>query len=57
MTRDGISSQGITPPSAKGKKMTGGVLVQVGENWYYPAGLIDDDNTTDGWTILDMKNL
>lgn len=47
----------IEEHNAKGKRMTGGVLVQVGDSWYYPAGLIDDDNTTDGWTILDMKNL
>lgn len=42
---------------AKGKKMTGGVLVQVGDSWYYPAGLIDDDKTTDGWSRLDLATL
>ena len=42
---------------AKGKKMTGGVLVQVGDSWYYPAGLIDDDKTTDDWSRLDLATL
>lgn len=41
----------------KGKKMTGGVLVKKGENWYYPGGIIEDDRTTDGWTMLELKNL
>ncbi|MBQ7471606.1 MAG: DEAD/DEAH box helicase family protein [Prevotella sp.] len=43
--------------NAKGKKMTGGVLVQLGENWYYPAGFIDDDKNTDGWSRLDLATL
>ena len=43
--------------NAIGKLMTGGVLMQKGENWYYPGGLIKDDKNTDGWTILDLKNL
>lgn len=43
--------------NAKGKKMTGGVLVQVGDGWYYPGGPIDDDKTTDGWSRLDLAAL
>ena len=37
--------------------MTGGVLVQVGDGWYYPEGTIDDDKTTDGWSRLDLAAL
>ena len=47
----------IEEHNAKGKRMTGGVLVQKGENWYYPGGIIETDETTDGWTMLDLKNL
>lgn len=47
----------IDEHNAKGKKMTGGVLVQKGENWYYPGGIIETDETTDGWTMLELKNL
>ncbi|MCQ2244846.1 MAG: DEAD/DEAH box helicase family protein [Bacteroidaceae bacterium] len=42
---------------AKGKKMVGGVLIAQGDNWYYPNGLIKDTATTDGWSVLDLRNM
>lgn len=47
----------IEEHNAKGKKMTGGVLVQKGENWYYPGGLIENDDDTDGWNRLEIDHL
>ena len=47
---DRTSSRGFT-------KAVGGVLVQKGENWYYPGGLIEDDKSIDGWSRLDLNNL
>lgn len=47
----------IEEHNAKGKRMTGGVLVQKGENWYYPGGIIECDDSTDGWTMLDFNKL
>lgn len=47
----------IEEHNAKGKRMTGGVLVQKGENWYYPGGIIESDDSTDGWTMLDFNKL
>jgi len=26
-------------------------------NWYYPEGMIDNTETTDGWTLMDLKTL
>lgn len=49
--------QYVEEHNAKGKKMTGGVLVPVGENWYYPAGTIDTDKNTDGWSRLDLASI
>ena len=43
--------------NAKGKRMTGGVLVQKGENWYYPGGIIESDDSTDGWSRLEIDRL
>ena len=37
--------------------MTGGVLVQKGENWYYPGGIIESDDCTDGWSRLEIDRL
>lgn len=41
----------------KGIRFVGGVLVQQGENWYYPGGLIDDDNSIKGWRRLYLADL
>ena len=41
----------------KGTKMYGGVLIQEGENWYFPDGPVDNIDGTDGWTRLEMRNL
>ena len=41
----------------RGIRFVGGVLVQVGDGWYYPGGTIDDDKTTDGWSRLDLATL
>ncbi len=41
----------------QGKKVVGGVLIQKGENWYYPGGLIDSTDDTNGWTVLNLSNL
>lgn len=47
----------IEEHNAIGKKMTGGILVQKGENWYYPGGIIETDDTTDGWSQLALNRL
>lgn len=47
----------IEEHNAIGKKMTGGILVQKGENWYYPGGLIEDDKNIDGWSRLNLAKL
>ena len=41
----------------KGKKMTGGVLIAQGDNWYFPGGRIDSTRNIDGWSTLDLKKL
>ena len=41
----------------KGIKMYGGVLIQEGDNWYFPDGLVDNIDSTDGWRRLDLNNL
>ncbi len=38
-------------------RFVGGVLVQQGENWYYPGGLIEDDRSIDGWSRLNLAEL
>ena len=47
----------IEEHNAIGKKMTGGILVHKGENWYYPGGIIETDDTTDGWSQLALNRL
>lgn len=42
---------------AKGKKVVGGILIQKDENWYYPDGLIDNTDTIDGWSVLNLNNM
>ncbi len=42
---------------AKGKKISGGILIAGNGNWYYPEGMIDNTETTDGWTLMDLKTL
>lgn len=49
LNTDGTPTRGFV-------KAVGGVLVQQGENWYYPEGLIEDNKSIDGWTILNLKN-
>lgn len=43
----------------KGMKMVGGVLINQPNtnNWFYPDGVINDTNNTDGWTLLDLNDL
>ena len=41
----------------KGVKIYGGVLIQEGDNWYFPDGLVDNIDSTSGWTRLDLKNI
>jgi len=41
----------------KGKKMFGGVLIQEGDNWYFPDGAVDNIDNTDGWTRLEFDKL
>lgn len=38
-------------------RFVGGVLVQKGENWYFPEGRIEDDKSTDGWSRLNLAEL
>lgn len=40
----------------KGKKITGGILIAKGDNWYYPEGTIKDTDNIEGWTKLELKN-
>ena len=41
----------------KGIKMYGGVLIQEGDNWYFPDGLVDNIDSTEGWTRLNLNKL
>lgn len=41
----------------KGIRFVGGVLIQQGESWYYPGGLIENDDSTEGWTRLEMEQI
>lgn len=41
----------------QGKKIVGGVLIAQGDNWYYPNGIIDNTDSIDGWSKLDLGNL
>lgn len=38
-------------------KFVGGVLIQNGANWYYPGGLIETTDNTDGWSQLNLATL
>ena len=49
--------QYIEEHNAKGKRMTGGVLMKKGDNWYYPSGIIDNTDNLDGWSRLDLATL
>ena len=42
---------------SRGKQVVGGILIGVGDNWYYPDGLVDDINDTAGWKTLNLNNL
>lgn len=42
---------------SRGKAVAGGVIVPMGDNWYFPAGIVDDINDTAGWQRLDLNNL
>ena len=50
LNTDGTPSRGFV-------KAVGGVLVQQGENWYFPEGRIEDDKSTDGWSRLNLAEL
>jgi len=41
----------------KGIKMYGGVLIQEGDNWYFPNGPVDNIDSTEGWIRLNLNNL
>ena len=41
----------------KGVRMYGGVLIQEGDNWYFPDGLVDNIDSTEGWKRLELNNL
>ena len=41
----------------KNVKMFGGVLIPEDENWYFPNGLVDNIDSTNGWTRLELNNL
>lgn len=41
----------------QGVRMYGGVLIQEGENWYFPDGLVDNIDSTEGWTRLELSKL
>ena len=41
----------------KGIKMYGGVLIQEGDNWYFPDGPVDNIDSTEGWTRLNLNNI
>lgn len=50
LNTDGTPARGFV-------KAVGGVLVQQGENWYYPGGLIEDDKSIDGWSRLELDRI
>lgn len=50
LNTDGTPTRGFV-------KAVGGVLVQQGENWYYPGGLIKDDKSIDGWSRLKLDRI
>jgi hypothetical protein len=37
--------------------MYGGVLIQEGDNWYFPDGPVDNIDSTEGWKRLKLNNL
>jgi type III restriction enzyme len=41
----------------QGVKMYGGVLIQEGDNWYFPDGPVDNIDSTAGWTRLELSKL
>ena len=41
----------------KGVSMYGGVLIQEGDNWYFPDGPVDNIDSTEGWKRLELNNL
>jgi type III restriction enzyme len=41
----------------KGVSMYGGVLIQEGDNWYFPDGLVDNIDSTEGWKRLELNNI
>ena len=41
----------------QGVSMYGGVLIQEGENWYFPDGPVDNIDSTDGWTRLELSKM
>ena len=43
--------------NGKGKRMIGGVLIQQGGNWYYPGGIIENDDSIEGWSRLTLAEL
>ena len=49
--------QYIEENNAKGKRMTGGVLMKEGDNWYFPSGIINNTDNLDGWSRLDLASL
>ena len=49
--------QYVEEHNAKGKRMTGGVLMKEGDNWYFPGGIIINTDNLDGWSRLDLASL
>lgn len=45
----------ITEENAKGKNLTGGVIVEDGMNWLWSKFEINDTTDHQGWEILDFK--
>lgn len=43
--------------TANGRKTVGGVLIAVGDSWFYPGGLIDNTDNTAGWSVLNYATL
>ncbi len=41
----------------QGINMYGGVLIQEGDNWYFPDGPVENIDSTDGWKRLNLSNL
>ena len=43
----------------KGKKIVGGVLIKEEgtSNWYYPDGMIENTDSTEGWRVLHLELL